>query len=170
MRRSTAGQVCRAALEVHNVGTEFCSSNRFMNTLDPPVRSIPRLNRPRNGMSLGNRILKEILHFVEQENRIVAAGQKPLRKAEFLNPFRPIRLVPPIVRFADAVEFHLQLAGQGPAELGLAGPRRTVNQDVDAPFARLQSALDQAFDVVAAFTDMIEVRPFEFARGTHVEQ
>ena len=76
----------------------------------------------------------------------------------------------PLVLFADAVELHLQPAGQGSAELGLSGARKTVDQDVDARLAGLQRTRDQAFDVVAAYSHMLEVRPFEFTRGGDVEQ
>ena len=49
MRLSTAGQVRPAEFDVHNVGTVFCSSIRFMYTFDP--RLPPR--RPVQGMRCG---------------------------------------------------------------------------------------------------------------------
>ena len=48
MRRSTVGQVCRAALVVHNVGTPVSSSRRFMNTLEPSDFLLLRPVAPRN--------------------------------------------------------------------------------------------------------------------------
>ena len=109
-------------------------------------------------------IRKQVLHLVEEEERPAVPGDQALGEPELLQPLATAGLVAVVVRFPDAVEVHPEPSGQHLAELGLAGARRAVQEDVHARRAGLEGACEQPFDVVAVLPEVVEVRPFELAR------
>ena len=113
---------------------------------------------------------QQVLHLVEEEERAAVLCEKALGEPELLQPLAPARLIAVVVRLADAVEGHAEPLGEHLAELGLARPRRTVEQDVHARRGSPERTLDQALDVVAALGDMVEIRPFQLACRCCVQQ
>ena len=93
----------------------------------PPKNGCPKSERPAGG---GAR--QQVLHLVEEEERAAVPRQQALGEPELLQPLAAAGLVAIVVRFADAVEGHAEPFGQHLAELGLARPRRAVEQDVHA--------------------------------------
>ena len=89
---------------------------------------------------------------------------------QFLQPFQAGGFVAGIVRFADAEQVRSEAGGKGPAELGLAGTRRAVQQDVDAGGAGFQCALQELADVPAIRTQIVEVGPGELTWDRVAEQ
>ena len=115
-------------------------------------------------------VRKQILHFIEEEERAAAPGDQALGEPELLQPLVAGGLGAVFVRLPDAVDVHPEPSGQHLAELGLAGPRGTVQEDVHARRAGLEGASEQPLDVVAVVPEVVEVRPFELARGRLSQQ
>ena len=113
---------------------------------------------------------EQVLHLVEEEQGPAVAGEQAVGEPQLLEPLAASRLVAFFVRLADAEGTHSELLGQRLAELGLAGARRSVHEHVHARSAGIESALQQPFHVVAVGGDVIEIRPFELARGRGAEQ
>ena len=86
-------------------------------------------------------------------------GEEALGEAELLEPLAAQGLVAFIVRFADAVQSHAETLGQHLAELGLAGSRRPVQENVHPRCTGVESAFQHSFDVVSITGDVVEVRP-----------
>ena len=114
---------------VHSVGTGAFSSSLFMNSFDPSRAAYrPWMPKKRRPAGIG----QQVGHLVEQEEGIPAAREQALGEREFAEPFETVRLAAPLVALTDAEQGYAELGGHGPAELGLAGPRRPVEKNVDA--------------------------------------
>ena len=97
-------------------------------------------------------------------------GEQALGEPELLEAFAAHRLVALVVEFAHAVEGHVEPPREDLAELGLARPGRAVEEDVHARRTALERAGDHPLDVVAVAGHVVEVRPFELARGRRISK
>ena len=82
----------------------------------------------------------------------------------------PGGLTAAIVGLADAEEFRADMARQHMAELGLAGARRAVDEDVDTSGATAEGTVEQHRNIVTGLAQMGEVGPLEVALPCFAEQ
>ena len=115
-------------------------------------------------------VREQVLHLVEEEDRMRAVGEQALGEAKLLEPLPARGLAAIVIGFPDGVEGHAEPSGKGPAELRLPRPGLPVHEDVDPLGPGPKRAAKERLDVVARLGDVIEVRPLELPGGRRVEQ
>ncbi len=96
--------------------------------VDPELRSLP----PAHPVALaGLNVADQILHLVEQQRRAAALREHAVRELERVDAVPASGLIAILIGLTHAVERHIGRRGERARELGLAGPRRTVDQDID---------------------------------------
>lgn len=103
----------------------------------------------------------DIHELVEQDRRFEAAGEQALEEGEVAQAFAAADLAAGELLFTRCVKTDPGGGGGELGKLGLAGARRSEQENIDAPRAFEARALDQPGDKIAVLGDMLVVGQIE---------
>ena len=114
----------------------------------------------------------QVLHLVEQQRRAPPPAEHPLRQLHRRDAFPALGLGTVLVRFRHRVQPRARGRRQRPRELGLAGARRPVDQQVDAHRPFDDRAAEQPDEIVRLLhREIVEPEPRDLAgAGQRLEQ